>query len=382
MDIISSLNSAFTQVQRTETMTFGSNGNSTQTSYRERENVSNFSGLPGGRGGRPNMLPVASENSLSSAIQNAVSYDRSERGGLQLRTQEGDVVRLKFLNTETANAKGQQFENGGTTLSDFSLSGSNSSRFQVVVEGDLSGEELSAIRDVLIQAREMANTFFDGDVKEAFSMAGQMDFDSEQLANVNMRLNVSETYTYAQTSVQQQVVQAPGVEPDQSSHPTQPIAPPVEAVPPAAPAATSPNANIVATLAQPDVTAAAPTVSTPVVDNVTQEAPVQPETVDTLVHTAPDPVGDMTGVLSTITSFLNQLTESLNSFNQQFAPTQSVGSSAGFSFSAGFQLQVVSSLIGQMETNSDGQTSDAGSLAAKTVDELAMKMDSFVDSMI
>ncbi len=378
MDIISSLNSAFTQVQRFENMSFGSDGTSTKVGYGEHKTSSGATGLPGGRGGIHQYLSDTTPTSPRNHMQSAVSYDRSEGGGLQLRTQEGDVVRLSFLNSESANAQNQQFENGATTLTNFSLSGSNSSQFTVVVEGDLNGEELSAIRDVLIQAREMANTFFDGEVKEAFAMASQMNINSDQLANVNMQLNVSETYTYTQTSLESQNAQVP------APQPTLPIAPAVDSAPPAAiPLSTTPNADLVATLSQPSVAVAAPTASAPTVTNLTQDGPVRPDPVETPIHSAPDPVGSLADISATITSFLSQLTESLNSFNQQLqGPSQSSGASSAFSFSSGFQLQVVSSLISQMDSNSVGQATPAADLAAKTVDELAMKMDVFVDSMV
>lgn len=192
MDIVSSLNSAFTQVQRFENMDFRSGDGGTQVGYRERESEQNVLLRQGQPSSASNKLAAFGDNSVRSAVQNAVNYDRSEGGTISLTTQEGDTVRLKFLNSESYNAQNQQFEGGGSVLSDFSLSSSDSSQFKVVVEGDLNGEELSAIREVLIQARDMANNFYDGNVQAAFGTASQFKMDSEQLVNVSMQLNVQE----------------------------------------------------------------------------------------------------------------------------------------------------------------------------------------------
>lgn len=379
MDIISSLNSAFTQVQRSENLSFSSNGNNNQVGYRERESSNSVSGQFGGANrGMQNFLPDSFGGPMRAAVHNVVDYDRSEGGTLQLRTQEGDTVKLKFLNSESMNAQNQQFEGGGSVLSGFSMSGSNSSQFSVVVEGDLSGEELSAIRDVLIQAREMSNTFYDGEVKQAFSMASQFNVDSEQLANVNMQLNVTENYTYSSAVLEAQNGQDPVTPPSET---TMPISPVVASVPPAAsPNIQSNTAAIAVPVLQSNLTATAPA-SQPNVSQLTQEAPSTPVPLETPVHSEPDPVDHLNGALSTITSFLNQLTSSMNSINQQF---QGQNSSPAFAFSGGFQLQVVSAMVGQMESQLEQeQASPSGhSLASATIDLVAMRMDAHVDAMI
>ncbi len=379
VDIISSINSAFTQVQRFQQLSVGSSEgqNRSQVGFRERESVSHSSNpfrgqqaLSSGNSGTP------APNNLQSAVQNAIAYDRSESGGLQLRTQEGDVVRIKFMNSESMNAQNQQFESGGTVISDFSLSNSSSSSFKVVVDGDLNGEELSAIRDVLVQAREMANTFYDGDVKEAFSIAADFSYNSEQLSNVNMKFNLRESFTYARP-VMESTNPVPSV--PSPGETTQPVAPVVNSEPPAAPTSVqTPPADLSAEVSQPDTAAVAPVAAEPEANSISQEgAPVAVET-PTLVHAAPDPTGSLAGALSTINDFLSQLTESLNAFGSQF---QSPGNSSAFSFTGGFQLQIVSAMVSQIETSSVEKPFAGHELAAATLNEVALKMDAQVEDV-
>ena len=92
----------------------------------------------------------------------------------------------------------------------------------------------------------------------------------------------------------------------------------------------------------------------------------------------PGPVDNLASALSTITTFLNQLTESLGAFGQQF---QNQGAQSQYSFSYGFQLQVVGTLIDQMDSSSAEEAHSGHALAASTIENVAMKIDAKVDSM-
>ncbi|MEM7081781.1 MAG: hypothetical protein AAF465_03525 [Pseudomonadota bacterium] len=374
MDLISTINAAFTNVQRFESFSLNSNGSQQQVGYQERETMSRSAGqIDAGR-----LLPAGSGNSsvgVREAVQSAIAYDRSESGTLQLRTQEGDIVRMKFLNSESYNAQNQQFEEGGTVISDFSMLGSNSSQFKVVVEGDLNGEELAAIRDVLIQAREMATNFYDGDVKNAFSMASQLNFDSEQLANVNMQFNLRETVTYA--DILAQAAPAP------TDPATQPVAPEVQVAPvydpePSAPTVAASTANPV------NVAAAAPSTAAVNEPAVVQESP---DAVAPAPAVAPVPSANATpaalseplsNALSTINNFLNQVSDSINAFSDRF---QTGGVRPNFAFSGSFQLQVFSALVSQLDSAEPEQAQGNG-LAADTLSEMAMRMEARFDALI
>lgn len=372
MDITSSINSAFTQFHRNEQMTIKSNGHNNSNKMHHDQRQSNSSGqIESGH----DHGPKSKAGSLRNAVHNAVAYDRSERGSLQLRTQEGDVVRIKFMNSESSNVQNQPFENGGSLVSGFSFEGSNESKFQVMVEGDLNTNELSAIRDVLIQAREIANSFFDGDVQAAFETASEFEINSEQLANANMRLSLSETYTYARSVIESQDVPKPGLMPPVGY--ITPIRPGPESTPVTAPVSSTPQtADLSAQMSPPTPAAVAPVIAETQISAVTPEIENMPPTP---THVAPDPVENLATALSTITDFLNQLTATLDVFGQQF---QGPGSQSGYSISAGFQLQVVSSLVSQMEAPTAERELAGHTLAAATMDEVAMKMDAHVDHVV
>ncbi|MFK8030629.1 MAG: hypothetical protein AB8G18_10340 [Gammaproteobacteria bacterium] len=371
MDIISSLNTAFTQTQRSESMSFATDGTSSKRMRNSSESTSTSSS-----GNRGVLTDTYNESPMRAAVQNAVNYNRSESGMLQLRTQEGDLVTMRFMNSEGMNAQNRQFEGGGSVVSNFAMSGSDSSQFQVVVEGDLSGEELSAIRSVLIQAREVANTFYDGDVKEAFGMASKFNLDSEQLADISLDLKVTENYTYSGPGIETQTTQTP---PSPLQGPRTPLEAALPPTPPvAAPSPIEIPAAIAIPVNAPDLTAVAPA-NEPAVSQVTQEAPFTPPPLETLVHSDPDSATDLNSALSTIKSFLNQLTSSINSIGQS---AQGQNTTPALAFSGGFQLQVVSSMVGQLESQLEQPTAPVNNLASKTIDLLAQRMDARFDAMV
>jgi hypothetical protein len=68
----------------------------------------------------------------------------------------------------------------------------NTSRLSVEVQGDLSEQELDAIRDLLTQAEALAERFFAGDLEQAFAAGAALQVDTAQLAEVALRMKVRE----------------------------------------------------------------------------------------------------------------------------------------------------------------------------------------------
>ncbi len=116
-----------------------------------------------------------------------------QRGELQIHTQDGDMVTLKFSNKLHASIDTQQVSDGTTTLTDSSLEVSSRSRIGVSVEGDLSDEELSAINDLVGKVGELTNDFFSGDLETALSQAMNLSYDTTQLADFSLDLSLKQS---------------------------------------------------------------------------------------------------------------------------------------------------------------------------------------------
>ena len=133
---------------------------------------------------------AANRESSASVLQ--VESRRKERTSIRIRTQDGDIVKLKLKNVEKFSAEQATMsdEDGYSELT--SIQSGSRSRLMLKVEGELDEGELEAIRNVLAHADDIATEFFDGDLAAAFELAQDFSFDSSELARVKMRFGLNE----------------------------------------------------------------------------------------------------------------------------------------------------------------------------------------------
>ncbi len=137
----------------------------------------------------------------SSASVLAVDTRTKQRSTIRILTQEGDVVRLSLRRADSLSATDVAYSDGNVSVSATEVAVSSRSRMMLSVKGDLNEAEFEAIRNVFAQAEAIADEFFGGDIGAAFGVARGFEFDTEQLARVNMRFRMREisTVAYAET---------------------------------------------------------------------------------------------------------------------------------------------------------------------------------------
>ena len=138
---------------------------------------------------------VRAEETVAAA---ALAYRRTERTALQIRTQEGDLVRLKFSVKDALSATASTREGDETVVSELSIRARSTTRLKISVQGDLNADELAAIQSVVEQAGALANQFFSGGTADAATLAGSVESNAEQLDQVRLRLSLRERLTYTQ----------------------------------------------------------------------------------------------------------------------------------------------------------------------------------------
>lgn len=129
--------------------------------------------------------PTAS-TAPTAAVAGA-SYRVVQKTGIELLTQEGDVVRISLRTNEGFRAAGGYSPTGAY----LDVAAYSKSRFTVEVQGSLSAAELAAIDDVLGQVDAIAKDFYAGDTAAAFAAGAALDVDAEQLAAVSLRMSQS-----------------------------------------------------------------------------------------------------------------------------------------------------------------------------------------------
>ena len=147
--------------------------------------------------------PANSSNtpSISAYQTQAAAVERfasAETFSLDLKTQDGDTVKIVFANqSQQSSAFAYSEDNSGNYSALYQLSQSQSSSFQFQVQGDLDEGELAAITNLISEVTEISNEFFNGDVQKAFDSASQFQLDKTELSSINLQLTKSQEYSAA-----------------------------------------------------------------------------------------------------------------------------------------------------------------------------------------
>ena len=113
---------------------------------------------------------------------------------LELKTQDGDVITLDFSQLDVVEAT--RFRGRTHDGDRYRVNGSYESTRRVVnveVRGDLSNAEKEAINNVLSAVIEAADKFFDGSLDKAMKQLMSLDFDTEELAEFSLQMNMSKS---------------------------------------------------------------------------------------------------------------------------------------------------------------------------------------------
>lgn len=103
---------------------------------------------------------------------------------LNLKTVEGDAIRVQVQNTGEAGADFQRDQNG-ESLS-WGRAGSND--FQLSIEGDLNETERADLNALLADVNDLANEFYEGDMELAWEQAQALSIDGTSLASMDLRM--------------------------------------------------------------------------------------------------------------------------------------------------------------------------------------------------
>ncbi len=197
---------------------------------------------------------VAANRESSASVLN-VEMRSKQRSSIRIRTQEGDVVKLSISRRDRMEASDTAVSDANGTASTTEVEISSRSRMTLKVDGDLNDAEMAAIQNVFAQAEDIANQFFNGDIGAAFELAAGVEFDTEQLARVNMgfRSFQSSEISYRETSVTR-----------------------LTAPPPAAPVATPPGDSDTSSVATATAVAATDAVEAPAANTAVADEPAAP----------------------------------------------------------------------------------------------------------
>lgn len=303
---------------------------------RRQERTDEAGGVQGNRDAERSRMEKRPEATPEANASAALSYKRSEGTSLFIKTQEGDLVKLKISSRESLSMAATLTENEDGTTSTVTRQSMSSMRVSFEVEGDLNEEERAAIASVIEQAGALADQFFNDDVAGAFAAAQRLNVDASQLATVGLRMSLREEMTYTAKGLPQTA----GVTP---------LPAPATTAPPAAPSATPAAAPSTDAVPAPAATAPAPVA-----------APASPAPAQTPEQTAPD----------VIRRFLTQLMDTLS------APAEGEDSSASLDLSLKLRIfQSVVTSAAESKAAEQGEESALPPLVPETLEALAARQE-------
>lgn len=340
--------------------------------------------------------PAATEDTNSSAELN---YKRSEKTSLFIKTQDGDVVRIRIKAREAATAEVSVSDDGESKLTELELKSRESVRIGVFVKGDLDAGELEAIQSVVEQAGTLANDFFSGDTSAAFAAASGLEIDGQELAKVALRLRVSEQFSYAQSGPALPALELPAPA-DDSQAPAEDTAAgndtPPAAVDTSVRIATSTSARLSArveatpeTASNPASDAVAPpaadTGAAPAATDIAPPAAATPTPVEVADDSpAEEPVDNAAGgitntfeLLGTIFGFLSNLIESLNPVGESESDgaedgANQAGGNSQTSVSVSLKFRIFGSIVtslAEAATTPEAESPDQNQAALATLND-------------
>ena len=302
----------------------------------------------------------ATNNRESSASVLAVDTRSKQRSTIQIRTQEGDVVRFSLKRVDSMSASDVAYTDGDMSITSTEIAMSSRSRMMMSVEGDLNETELAAIQNVFAKAEMIANEFFGGDVGAAFNIAQGFEFDTEQLARVNLQFRMRQISNVAYAA-SARVAPLPAPEASPLTGPEKPVVTVAEVRGAPEPAPVVAPEQPIVTL--PDVREVPKPYTQPVIKDPAAETQSVEQAVPADAVTPLEP--------SALENFLDSLSAFLRSVGEGFA-ARADETAFTYHFSESFKLEMLKAVF---HTVAPGELTHAADNAATVIDSLSETVD-------
>ncbi|MCG8613854.1 MAG: DUF5610 domain-containing protein [Pseudomonadales bacterium] len=138
---------------------------------------------------------------VGNTTRYAAGYEKfvgfNESLSLDVKTQDGDTVRVYFNEMGASFKSGGIYANGEGQASFQQSALMSASQYQFSVEGELDEGELEALNALFSDVDELAGMFFGGDLEQAFNAALELGFDGEELAGFSLNLTQTQVSSVA-----------------------------------------------------------------------------------------------------------------------------------------------------------------------------------------
>ena len=127
-------------------------------------------------------------------VSQAQYLSLSNNAEYKFTTAEGDEVSISFADAYTQKSASSYQRNGDDESYARESSQSTELSFNMSVNGDLNEDEQAAINAMMEDLQDVSQTFFGGDLEQAFEQAKELNLGNEQLVAFSMDLRQTKTF--------------------------------------------------------------------------------------------------------------------------------------------------------------------------------------------
>lgn len=136
---------------------------------------------------------VQSSAAVQTANLAALDTKRAETFDMEIKTREGDIVKLSYSVNQSAGFKASRVADGNGVSQEVSAYSSRSENLLFSVQGDLNDDEKKAIDDLMKNVDTLAKDFYSGDMQGAMQRAMALDMNKEQLSSLSLDLSYTQS---------------------------------------------------------------------------------------------------------------------------------------------------------------------------------------------
>ncbi len=150
---------------------------------------------------------ISPENSVSSVATSFVeSYRREGSVDFQLRTNDGDVVTIRYNSEQSSYQRSGALaasvsSTGASAIAAYQAQISSSQRFSFSVEGNLDEGEREALQALLEDVSALSDEFFNGDFDQAFALAQEIQLDTSEFSALSLDLSKEVSVAVTESTV-------------------------------------------------------------------------------------------------------------------------------------------------------------------------------------
>lgn len=128
------------------------------------------------------------------------SFSRNENTRVEILTNDGDKILIDLFKQQNGSSSQsfRQTDNSSAYTQTRSVSASSGITYQV--QGELDAGEQKAIDDLLTNVANVSDSFFSGNVQQAFKQSLEMGFDAQQLTRFSLDMSYQENRSVALTT--------------------------------------------------------------------------------------------------------------------------------------------------------------------------------------